>query len=324
MSDDSQQADPGAPKLTRTGEMPFSVADRKVAVREDEAVDVLAWDTEDGAMQDKRSWFTWRWLLVYAIGLWVLLYFVERRLTVEGEVLIPEVAAEDLIEVGPPVFDRPPREVAEAFVQALDSQERLQWVRNAERVRGHLAGYSHQALEEPVVELRDLGMVSNGREVVAGFGAIFADGSKRLVSVVPTDEGPRVDWDCYARYCSAAWEDILAGKVGAADIRVYAKPCDYYNYTYRDEARWDVYEMSSPDLDVVVYGYVAKGSREARILKSMVPEQTGDGLRMTLRVALGKDDGQRRQLKIERVLAYSWVRGAEDLQDRWVDPSEER
>lgn len=319
MSNDLRPSDPVMPKITRSGEMQFSVENDVVQPKDRLEKDALGWDKEGAAEKVKASMFTWQWLLVY-IGCALVISIVVIKLTsVDKSQIVVEAPVVAQIEHGPPVFNQPPREVVDLFVKSSDPKERLKWVRTPDLVAERLSQYPAQALAAPVEELVELGMVNNGREVVAGFGAVFKDGTKRLISVIPTQDGPRVDWDCYARYCSASWSQILAGQVESAEIRVYATPTDYYNFSFRSELQWDAYVMSSPDLDGVVYGYAEKGSKMAKILRAKLPWQQGAGLQMTLQIQVAKDEIKHRQFKISRVLAYSWVRGEKDLQDTWVD-----
>ena len=65
------------------------------------------------------------------------------------------------IEKGPPLFSRHPKEIAEAFVNATNPQERLRWVRNPNEVEKHLAQYSKQALSVPVEKLISKGIANS-------------------------------------------------------------------------------------------------------------------------------------------------------------------
>lgn len=221
------------------------------------------------------------------------------------------------------VFSKPPQEVADAFIAASDENERLKWVRNPEAVAGRISDYPVQALNTPVVKLKRLGLATNGNDIFARFAARFADGSSRLVCVLSTPGGPRVDWDCYARYGTASWPQIFNYEVSSAEVRVFAKSDHYYNDYFRDDTQWACFKLSSPELDDgrLVYGYVRRGTRTCKILKQALPVGKRRSQRVMLRVSSPvreKASGEKvHQFRIDRVINIGWIRGERDLEDSW-------
>lgn len=313
------------PKMQKSGDMPFSVDQVVVqdvvlqsGVNPTDESSALDWESSE----NERASLSWRWKLFFIFcAIVTLLAGAVWVKSMKSNIVVEQIAPEKSIDDGAPVFSRPPREVVDAFVTTADPQERLKWVRNPQDVAKRMLSYPAQALTEPVDKIVELGLVNNGSHVVAGFGAIFANGQKRLISVLPTPDGPRVDWDCYARYCSATWSQLLSNEVKSAEVRVYASPSDYYNFGY-DEKSWDCYLLSGPDLEGIVYAYVVKGKRTAQILSNTL-SWGAQPVKMTFRISGTPKGVLHRQFLIDRVLAYSWVRGERDMQDTWVMPHDD-
>ena len=75
----------------------------------------------------------------------------------------------------------------------------------------------------------------------------LTSGGRRLLYVVGTDEGPRVDWDAYVRYGTAAWELFLQGEVAEATVRVFPSASDYFDGSFKDREKWSAYALKSPE-----------------------------------------------------------------------------
>jgi hypothetical protein len=89
-------------------------------------------------------------------------------------------------------------------------------------------------------------------------------------------------------------------------VRVYTGRDRYYNGPFADETVWAVYGMGSEDLDVALYGYCKRGSRQHRAMEFLIKADEKALIRVTLEVR--KDvDARRRQFEITRVLAEDWV-----------------
>lgn len=217
-----------------------------------------------------------------------------------------------------PEFSRPPREIAEAFLAAGDPRERLQWVRNPEAVAGRMDSYPEEALSHPVDKLVPMGQASTRDLRFARFNARFPGNRHRLLCVIPTGEGPKVDWDAYARYGSADWESILGGAAREAEVRVFLKSEEYYNYAFRDDSVWQGYKLTTPDSGELIHAYVRRDSTRGRLLAAALPKNRVKPQRMTLTISSLEGSHQHRQFEIVRVHAVGWVRAAEDVEDDWT------
>lgn len=210
-------------------------------------------------------------------------------------------------------------QVAEHFTSSTEIEERLKWARNPEQVRMSLNKYPEQALSAPVMGLRRIPAVRRDGRDLNNFQVTLEGGTQRMLCVEETPAGYRVDWDAYARYCSAPWSKILNGEVESAEVRVFAKPVAYFAYGYRDEEKWRCYVLNSPDLDQSFYAYTQMGSRTHRILRSALKNPLS-GSPVTLRISIHPEGLQHRQLAIDEVLSLDWVVDSDDFEESWVAP----
>ncbi|WP_435893016.1 hypothetical protein [Oceaniferula spumae] len=211
------------------------------------------------------------------------------------------------------------RKVAELFTNAVESDKRLKWARNPDLVKPRLHEYAVQAVNAVPDRLVAVGSAKNSEFGFQCFMAYFTTGSPRPICVVATEDGPKVDWDCYARYGTASWELLLNNSVKSAEMRVLAVASDYYNYEFRDESKWQCYRIMSPDLDEEIYGYVARDSAAAGVLSKITIWNKSSPMRVILKLTSGPDSLKRRQLRIKNAIAIGWVKG--DLSAETTDSS---
>lgn len=262
-------------------------------------------------LNPKQSRFM-RWIVL--IGFFLVLFGLVYWLFPDSK-----QAVEPVTESSETLFDRPPIETAQAFTDALDPVERLKWARHPKVVSQHLSHYPAQALTEEVESVRSM-LIVHGREFpFVCFEAKFSSGDRRLICVIKTPEGDKVDWDAFARYGSVSWEDVLKGRGGSALVRVFAKPGHYYNYNFQDDQKWSCYELSSPDFEGKLYGYVERDSVTAKIFAEVFlnGSKTKNRLRMSLRIRITPGDIENRMLEITKVAARGWIVGEEDFEKLW-------
>lgn len=210
--------------------------------------------------------------------------------------------------------------VARAFLDETEPERRLAWVRNPEEVRGHWEAYPEQALRGAIGAMKPLGMsVVEGRSVTA-FAVAFEDGSFRLLEVVEEDAGFLVDWDGYARYCSVAFPEFVAGKrissvrvsespnrEDEALVRVFVRPGDYYNVPFEDRSKWVGFRIESPDLDVGQYAFGLGQSPDIRRLQEYIMKSGNLRQHATLRLRRHESVAGQHLFEIVEVLAPCWI-----------------
>lgn len=230
---------------------------------------------------------------------------------------VPEVMLPDHSELNvPPVFSDSPERVAEAFALASDPEERLQWVRNPEISKQHWKLYPEEAFRS-VPNISPVGHASTQGLVFARFHADFGNGRFRIIHIVQTSNGPKVDWDAYARYQTSSWEDILSGKNKEAQVRVSLKPLHDYFDQYHDDSLWRCYQLNSQDLKKPLRVYARRSSRTGRVLSSVLPHDSMKALPVTLSLESENEGHLRSQFTITRLHGIGWVLGEEDFEIFW-------
>lgn len=214
--------------------------------------------------------------------------------------------------------------VARAFLKESDPSKRMRWVRNAEEVKARLTEYPEEARAGIGEIEKMLGHQGDGANPITAFVVAFPSGNVRLLEVVGTADGPRVDWDAYARYGTASWEDLWSGKVERAVVRVFCEPSSELSATFEDD-KWTCFRLSSPDLPQTALGFAEVGSVREEIMKKVILGTPNYRQRFVLEIVRreGKDEPH---FEITRCLAVGWIQGEHDLEKIWesaLQPAEE-
>ncbi|MDB4569888.1 hypothetical protein N9Z95_02565 [Akkermansiaceae bacterium] len=161
------------------------------------------------------------------------------------------------------LFDIKALEVAKKFILSEMVEERLKWVRSPEIIRERLDDYPAEVLTRPPLKMVKFGTGVDPDFETVIFGVLVErGGSRRFITMVATEDGPRVDWDAFARYCTESWEDIFAAKVEKAKVRVNVKLSDNFTGDYQDHDKWGCFELYSDDFDQPLHGYCERSSKD--------------------------------------------------------------
>lgn len=199
------------------------------------------------------------------------------------------------------------RAVAENFTRATTQAERMKWVRQPEAVAAVMEEFfsSGKGSREVIAKIDAISPGTAGDLVYERFAATMVDGTRRLLCLVPTAGGVRVDFKAYARHGSVAWSDLLGGQAKeAGEMRVFLDKGDYYNFGFKHEVRWQCLTVTSPDLDVPVWLYLARTDPALKMLEAINSRQP---VRVTVAVRAVGDSHLRRQFEIVGVHAADWV-----------------
>lgn len=223
-----------------------------------------------------------------------------------------------LAEVTSLLYQAEARQLAEDFAKSGNPTARLKMSRNPEQTSRRMADYAPEALYQRATEVAFMDVVDLGGIMAARSLAKFDDSQSRLVCVVPTMDGLRVDWDCYARYNTKAWPGLLDGSVKSAELRVFARRSDYYNFDYRDESKWICFEMNSTDHDEILYAYASRGTTTAKLLEAALPTVgSGKNVQLTVLLSAGGGEPRRKQFTIDRLHAFGWVQPEQDIEENY-------
>lgn len=199
------------------------------------------------------------------------------------------------------------RTVTDNFTRATTQAERLKWVRQPEAVAAVMEEFfsSGKGAGEVIAKIDGIAPGTTGDLAYERFAATMVDGTRRLLCLVPTAGGVRVDFKAYARHGSVAWSDLLDGQAKeAAEMRVFLEKGDYYNFGFKHEVRWQCLTVTSPDLDVPVWLYLARTDPALKVLEAVNSRQP---VRVTVAVRTVGDSHLRRQFEIVDLHAADWV-----------------
>lgn len=294
----------GDPTSLQTGQ-----AAGREALRND-----LDWDRDSSGAE--KSSFSSRGILIFGgiglllllgVGAWALFFSQTPDDQDQSESLSAGPAAGEIEIPNDTLFDLSPMLVARNFTNNPEPAERLKWARNPQEIAGRISEYPEQAQSEIPTSIEKLSLITVKDLTYQSFVASFENGEQRFLCVVGTDEGPRVDWDTYARHGSASWDEILEGKVSEASVRIMPALSDYYNGQFTDREKWQAFALDSPDLEVPVYGYCEKGSE--------LDEELREGIQSGARRAVVEIkrwefvSSADRQFVITRLRNFGWVGG---------------
>lgn len=201
-------------------------------------------------------------------------------------------------------YDISTTKIAENFALSSSIEERLKWVRFPDEIRSRINEYTPFARDIPASIISRTGMSFDEEFNFDIFIANFEDGSQRLIAVVGTDEGLRVDWDAYALYNPVRWSEIFSGEATKTTARVFLERSSHYNYAYQDSKSWSAYLISNQNLKTPLSGYVKRGSELDQALSKSIERGRS---RITLELTTTPADIKKFQMRITGIKHSDWV-----------------
>lgn len=199
--------------------------------------------------------------------------------------------------------------LARKFGNASTAEDWISMARDPERVAPLIRAFQASSATGKAIRIKPHGSEPFGREELFLFAVTYEDGRSRLIHVVPTGDGPKVDWESFARSCSVDFAELVAPVAVEAELRALVRPCRYYNYNFADDRRWRAFEVLNGDWPESLTGYAAVGSpAEVALLRMLGPGNDARPLRVILNVRAGGEDGARGQMEILEVVQQGWVK----------------
>jgi hypothetical protein len=210
------------------------------------------------------------------------------------------------------------RQLANDFGMSANPQVRISMCRHQDQIKKRLDHHQKQILNEAADEVTFIDVADLGGIMAARFIAKFPNSKSRLICVVSTEDGLRVDWDSYTRYNNFAIPSLLSGEVKSAELRVIIERSDYYNFTYKDEVNWSSFRIKSPDSEEVLYAYSHKQTTTGKLLDSALSRVApGANVQVTVQISSNNNSHQKKQFTIDRVYAFGWLRSAIDIEESY-------
>ena len=220
----------------------------------------------------------------------------------ENETAMPLIAA------APKWQGLQPEQIAENFLAATTQQERLRWVRQPAAVAETMERFYRDGpgAREGRGTLEKLTEgINTEATAMQRFAVTLTDGSQRMLYVTFDEGGARVDFKCYAAYCSEPWDKLLDGTMArAAEMRVIITPNDYYNYDFSDPAQWQCLIAIAPELEDPIYLYVR---RDSPLMEEIKTYPFDAPMRFTIAMEQQGESCKRRQWQLTRLIHEGWV-----------------
>jgi hypothetical protein len=199
------------------------------------------------------------------------------------------------------------RAVAEQFTRATTQAGRLQWVRQPGEVAAAMEEFfsNGSGSREQVVEIIDMPPVVTEALAYECFGVRMAAGTMRLLCVVTSGGDAKVDFKAYARHGAQPWPAMMQGQAReSAEMRVFIRPGNYYNFGFNDEKRWQNFTATTPDLEDPVEFYIERTDPALKLLEKLVSHNP---VRVTVAIRAVGDSHLQGQFEITRFLGAGWV-----------------
>jgi hypothetical protein len=196
--------------------------------------------------------------------------------------------------------------LAEKFLTATSVDACLALVRNPALAEARMRGYYPDGKIE-ALGLREFngdGEITLLDESVA-VKVRTRDQTERSLAFVKVGERYLIDWESWVGWSELTWEKFLATKpTTASRFRVNVFPTEYYNFTFKDDLKWQSYRLDAPDGIHSVYGYVERGSDLAKALSR---SQDGRTSAMILALKFPSGTDTRDQVEIVEAVSSGWV-----------------
>lgn len=161
------------------------------------------------------------------------------------------------------------RDLARRFVREGEVEEVMKMIRPWPGMKQAVDGF---LAENPPVDgaaemLSDMPPIIQADIVYQSFGLLLPDGTGRLVQVIKTSDGPRVDFKAYVEWCSAPRDELVAGTVEQADeVRAILRPSTYYNFEFASAERFLAFSATLAGEKEPLTVYVPRDSPAAETL----------------------------------------------------------
>ena len=122
----------------------------------------------------------------------------------------------------------------------------------------------------------------------------------------------RLDWESHIHYQPITWDDFVRQRPAEPMVmRVAIKPDSFYAYEFRDNQKYDCYQLRAQNSDEYIFGYVVKGSELSIQLRQFfmhtrrLSELNAEP--MILQLSFPQGGASKNCVYIDRLMAPRWV-----------------
>jgi hypothetical protein len=236
------------------------------------------------------------------VGMALIASFLIADHKVPDTVALPEPAPRDDLVIEDAAA------VALSFFTAPTWQERLQFVRQPEAVRGMMENYYQENPDGPIDDAV-LTLAMPTRHVVNLSYDIPSRNRSHFLCVVRSKGRFVVDWESSSLYQEAQLARLRQSRSTeptriVVTVRKETEK-EYYNYFFSDAKQWVCYQLGYPGLNLNLFGYARTDSSDALALDAMLGIVDQHAVVMEVRFPPGAVTGN--QVEIVNVLRNEWV-----------------
>lgn len=219
---------------------------------------------------------------------------------------LPKAAAPVVVQRSEAPLASEAEALAEKFLLATQVEEILPLIRNPEREESRIRQYYPDG-KIPALGLSQFNPTGNlaTRGLTTLFSVTTRDKEEKSIAFVEGPQGLKIDWESWVGWSDIPWEKFLSSKSTTAHVfRVTLATTNYYNFNFKDDSKWQSFQLEIADHQHSIYGYVEKGS----LLEKQI-QPGGDVTVMPMMLSLRFPEGgaSSNQVLIDRLVCEGWV-----------------
>ncbi len=208
------------------------------------------------------------------------------------------------------------RPVLVEFLNATNVEERLELVRDRERVEPLMRAYYERHGDGPI-GFRQIapGGTLAFRDSLAVVEVIMEDWSQRQIAFDLGSDPPPVDWESFVGYSDMLIDELREHQPSEPQLlRALVQWLNpgFYAFDFSDEAALDSYVISDPETGEYLYGYTVRLEPVATRLRELSASSSARPFLAVLKVRFPEDARTDNQVWIDEVLAEGWVLAEEN------------
>ncbi|MGK0184680.1 MAG: hypothetical protein ACI9R3_000454 [Verrucomicrobiales bacterium] len=224
-------------------------------------------DTPDN-MVDTMFRLRWKLALVFTIFVLIGVAIFMMQMGTEESSNAQLVVPEEVNETKAVAKFEPPA-LAVDFLRANTLPKKLALIRDPNAMADHIIQYYNGSPNRPeryssITPITDTYPTQGVKKFY-----VTSDGDQRILAIVDTSEGPKVDWPTYSRMSDVDWETFRKGDDSRPKkFRVQITELDYYAGEFADPKLYKCFQISSPELYRDLFGYAERGSETEKNLSN--------------------------------------------------------
>lgn len=214
------------------------------------------------------------------------------------------------------------REIVNSLTEALlkyssaeTIEEKLAVVRDRERVEPLMRDYYSKHKLEPVSGISLTSQYTlpiESRSFVVLTGSLPNGLEKVFLAEVDNEQKVSIDWESDVCFQPVEIKDFIESRdTTPTDLRVFAKPDNFYVYEFADSEKYQCLKLTFRDSDEYLFGYIERDSKDAARLFNQFKAARSNGSNrpepLLITVRYMEDGKSERGVLIEKYIAPRWA-----------------